>query len=128
MLRHGRAFAPAPLPGDYRRGTPTYCFANAGALAKKKLSRLTYVEGYATAIIPVLHAWCVDPDGGVVDPTWDDGVGVAYFGVAFATDFVRRRQNRAKGLSLLDDWRRKWPLLYGKFTVAEWAHDAQPGV
>lgn len=47
------------------------CFRNALMMAQER--SLDYVEGYALGHgIPVHHAWCLDADGKVVDPTWRD--------------------------------------------------------
>jgi hypothetical protein len=36
------------------------------------------------------HAWCVDNDNAVVDPTWDEAE--FYFGIPLEVEFVRRLQ------------------------------------
>lgn len=84
------------LPDGVGRGEPKQCFANAGRLALMD-PRYTYVEGFAAARIsdnltfPTHHAWVVDADGRVVDPTWHDGTGEAYFGAAVHADALRTR-------------------------------------
>jgi hypothetical protein len=50
--------------------------------APAKADRVTYVEGYAQAILPVHHAWNVDAQGRVMEVTWEEP-GVAYFGIEF---------------------------------------------
>lgn len=72
---------------------------------------LVYVEGYAAGIIPVLHAWCVDSDGKVVDPTWDDGIGTEYFGVPFNRAFVMTAVVDKGSYGLIDDMNGRWSLL-----------------
>lgn len=62
------------------------CFRNAAenAIANPEL---TYVEGYAMPQVvdmPMAHAWNVDADGNVIDPTWENG-GKAYYGIEFET-------------------------------------------
>jgi hypothetical protein len=84
VLDLGQEWNYAPLPSTVERGVKKECFRNALLLAIDN-SDLTYVEGWATSIIPLEHAWCVDYDGNVVDPTWDDEVDRAYFGVAIPT-------------------------------------------
>ena len=83
----------------YRKQTPQYCFHNSWNYSLI-FPDLTYYEGYAySGLMAVHHAWCVDPDGLVVDPTWraknyklpEDKW--EYFGVGF--------DSRA-----LDDWMR----------------------
>jgi len=74
--------ATAPMPRKQ-------CFKNAFALASSNPGGLAYVEGLAlTSGIPLHHAWCVDRDGNVSDPTWPD-LGQAYFGVALDIDAMR---------------------------------------
>jgi hypothetical protein len=58
-------------------GAARQCFRNSVRLALRRPRFYTYVEGYAinkwAAGRPVAHAWCVDPEGFVVDTTWDEG-------------------------------------------------------
>ncbi len=70
------------------KGKLKECFMNAYQLATGH-SGYTYVEGYATTEkvgIPLDHAWVVDKEGRVVDPTWKDGN--AYFGVPIKADYL----------------------------------------
>jgi len=77
------------------------CYKNATWMAITNRN-LIYCEGYALNLIPVLHAWCMDESGAVVDPTW--GVGRAYMGVAFKTSFVQQQMQVTKTYGLLE-----WP-------------------
>lgn len=85
LLERGRLFAAAELPFGERRLPPRQCYANAFAMASVRAD-LVYAEGYAVcdvgdgALLHFQHAWCVDPDGVVVDPTWDTP-GEAYLGL-----------------------------------------------
>lgn len=92
LLAHGRLWTPPVGPYVGRPGKKNECFNNA-------LNRLvgdddmTYCEGYARGVIPVLHAWLVDSDGQVIDPTWTGtcgrpSPGVEYYGVAFERTYV----------------------------------------
>lgn len=90
LVDNGRAYdrIADELP---KRGTPNVCYYNAISLALD--AGLTYVEGMA--IFPggqllVEHAWCVDAEDQVHDPTWEQP-GLAYFGVPFAIEYVRHR-------------------------------------
>jgi len=85
------------------KGQPKHCFYNAYRLAaaSRYQSRYTYVEGYAARLIPVHHAWVIDRDGNVIDPTWN-GQGTAYFGIPFRTPYiVRHGSGPAGGYSVL---------------------------
>lgn len=64
------------------------CYKNAGNLALED-DTLVYCEGWAykPGIIPLHHAWCVDPNGEVIDPTWGTGEGHEYLGIGLARDF-----------------------------------------
>jgi hypothetical protein len=90
LLRRGRAFRTGRHTYSGPRGTPKLCFMNAGNLAIAN-PEMTYVEGYVRLLgsIPIEHAWCMDPDGVVVDPTLKTGEDIDhYFGAAFTTDFL----------------------------------------
>lgn len=68
-----------PLNGTMALGQ---CYQNAYRLMDNR--SMTYCEGYAAIKglgIPIAHAWVVDSDGFVIDPTWKDGT--EYFGVRF---------------------------------------------
>lgn len=83
--------APLTLRPPLRRMQKQLCFTNAMELARSS-SRWTYVEGYAGGFLVVPHAWVIDEDGTIQDPTWSHGrtgfdTGY-YFGVPFATDFM----------------------------------------
>ncbi|MFA5355295.1 MAG: anti-CBASS Acb1 family protein [Candidatus Paceibacterota bacterium] len=91
VSKEGKFFKPAPLPKDVKKGKMKGCYRNAALLAMEN-DNYTYCEGiaYSKAIngFPFNHAFCIDKEGNVVDPTWKDGT--AYFGVPFSTDFLRK--------------------------------------
>jgi len=91
MLEYGREYAVGPDTFKGPRGEPKNCFGNATHLAAKNPT-LTYVEGVvASHGIPIAHAWCVDANDIVVDPTIVNGKKMSgYYGVPFLTDYVRR--------------------------------------
>jgi len=81
LLRGGSFYPPRSLPKGIKRGAFGQCFDNSRKLAKKK--GWTYCEGVAlTGKYDVVqpHAWCVDQQGNVVDPTWEE-TGLAYLGL-----------------------------------------------
>jgi hypothetical protein len=111
VLRHGEVWTPQPLPSAYSPGVPKRCFLNAALLVAGS-EGLRYVEGYAVSDgvgLPIHHAWAVDAEGRVVDPTWSV-IGDAYLGVVFDIDRLP-----GPGSSMLDDWVNGWPLLQTPF-------------
>lgn len=121
VLKHGRAYKPLPkLPMEFRvhRGIIKECFRNASMAALQDRC-LTYVEGYASSIIPVAHAWCVTARGQAVELTWDKP-GDEYYGVPFQTEFLRKQLLENKYYGLIDNWHMNWPLLRGMYPKSEW--------
>lgn len=127
VLQHGTVFDRwSPRQDRYMAGTPRYCFDNAYRATYRSRGKLTYVEGYALgSVMPVHHAWCVDEDGGIVDPTWcgdkkPEGLwdnperGEAYLGVPFDLATVRAARSK-DNCSVLDQWHNHWPLLREPF-------------
>lgn len=119
VLRHGRAWQPAPLPPDLTPMAKQQCFRNAALLAMEK-PNLVYCEGWALGIVPVEHAWCVDERGRVIDPTWIKPPGIEYFGIAFKTPYLFRVLRDSERYGLIDNWHAGWPLLKAK--VRDWKH------
>lgn len=105
VLERGVWHEAAPLPDEIRRGELGNCFANALRLANSH-RHLTYVEGYASSeFMPVQHAWCVDVDGTVIDPTWDDPQDRVYLGVEIDTDRAWEIVTKAKVFGIIgNDW------------------------
>lgn len=85
LVREASWFSTGPSSKNLS-GTPKQCFVNAASYALRH--HLRYVEGYATAIIPVHHAWCADSRDNVYEVTWDK-MGLAYFGIEFEPMRVR---------------------------------------
>jgi hypothetical protein len=106
LREHGQAYEYARFDGSaypQARRTKKECFHNALDLAITYRD-LTYVEGMASSLIPVHHAWTITNDGKVQDPTWDDDDWrykdeSFYFGVEFDTVEVAKLavQNDAYG-------------------------------
>jgi hypothetical protein len=113
LLSHGRRFTTTQPPTDLVGMEPRLCYSNAARYARvHSPAGLIYAEGYALphgVDFPLAHAWCVRPDGTVVDPTWADTPGRAYIGVAF------REPQRwpHDGGGILQDPERSYPLLKG---------------
>jgi hypothetical protein len=75
VLELGEVFEEAVLADQ--RGEMKQCYRNSWMAAEPGL---TYYEGFALSIIPVMHAWLVNSDGVVVETTWEE-VGETYIGV-----------------------------------------------
>jgi hypothetical protein len=74
MLEHGRDYPVGQHTFSLPRAEPKACFRNAAILAFK-LPHLTYVEGKVGVFgVPIEHAWCIDEEGVVVDPTIDRNI------------------------------------------------------
>lgn len=84
LLREGEWYRTGRVK-KWAHSLPQGCFRNAALFAMEH--RLPYVEGYATSIIPVHHAWCLDHDGRVLELTWKE-LGKDYFGVQFRPQLV----------------------------------------
>lgn len=72
---------------------PGFCFGNAYRLTRM-FRELTYVEGCAYSYddideVKLKHAWCITPDGEVVDVTWNNE-GFAYEGIVFPGAVINR--------------------------------------
>lgn len=91
MIAHAREYPVGPHTFAGPRGEQHGCFMNATHLAISNPS-LTYCEGkIAIHGVPLDHAWCIDGDGVVVDPTVTDvGQVYGYFGVPLLTEYVRK--------------------------------------
>ena len=87
--------APLGAEAGFEMGEMKQCYRNAFLLALEK--DWDYVEGYATTTelgIPLMHAWCLDSEGRVVDPTWSDGD--AYVGVVIPRELAVRVMRRVE--------------------------------
>lgn len=78
-------------------GRPHQCYANASRAAMDDPNK-TYVEGYVTVHgVPIEHAWTVDKQGNVMDPTIRDPKGIGgYYGVPIKTDYLVATMLRTK--------------------------------
>jgi hypothetical protein len=114
VLAHGRDMGDmAPLPEDVGNGTKKECFKNAMELAMER--GWTYCEGYASSAIPTMHAWCLDDEGNVIDPTWDEGRD--YIGVEIPTDYALKTILRRGAYGVIENMEEGYPLLTGEDTL-----------
>lgn len=111
VLKNGREFTYQPRPKGVKLGTPQECYKNAARLAMRN-ELLTYVEGYAFGVFPVMHAWCVNKDGIVIENTWEEGEG--YFGVPIKTKYLMHSIYKSQYYGVIDRCESRWPILREK--------------
>lgn len=115
MVAHGKCYRVGPHTYDGERGEQHGCFMNAlHAVAWDH--DLRYCEGkiYIHGV-GLDHAWCIDENDVVVDPTvTDTGQVNGYYGVEFITEYVRRAVLINKVYGVLDFFyaRKTAPKLY----------------
>jgi hypothetical protein len=105
LLARATEHVSQPLPKKYARGQKRECYRNAIKLAKRYPKVLRYAEGYGFSNgTPILihHAWAVDAENRVVDPTWDEPALSFYFGRVFTLDEWERETDRSGGMCVLD--------------------------
>lgn len=120
VLKHGRPFIRKPLPEIYETGYPKQCYGNACQLVRKYPDDLFYAEGFGvpnrSGCFILEHAWAVDAQGNVIDPTWEP-VGRLYFGVVFDFDYLKRVTYSGRRYTpLIDNFNERWPLIDGRHT------------
>ena len=101
LLQNAKFYAP-PTHVVRKLMTPNACFDNAFKRARSSGGKLRYCEGYATSVIPLPHAWCIDREDRVVELTWRTP-GVAYFGAVFDLNDVRAVRKEGCTSSMLQD-------------------------
>ncbi|WP_372407481.1 hypothetical protein [Streptomyces luteireticuli] len=127
LLALARRFTAVPSPHDLVGMPDRLCYSNAAnyALAHRGQG-LVYAEGFALTHagldFHLPHAWCVRPDGTVLDPTWDDAPGRAYVGVPVADPLMWP----VDGGGLFADFGRTLPLLRDGFPEAAIANVGRP--
>lgn len=118
VIQKGKDFKSQKYPEKYKghRGKAKLCFTNAFNLSQR-FPELIYVEGYGMSPkipLAIHHAFCVDKEGGVVDPTWDSQEEIAYFGVEFKQEYVVETILRTEHYGILENWTEGFPLLTSK--------------
>lgn len=92
LLKFGQAFeATDERPAWLKRGVAKQCYKNATQVMLNR-DDVFYAEGFAIDLdmpIPLEHAWLVDANGHVIDPTWDRAEDHLYFGVVFERDAIQ---------------------------------------
>ncbi len=100
VLAYGQPFTQVLIPAGRRQGPMKQCYHNALTAAFGSYGTdtpLTYCEGFAMPMslgIVVEHAWLLDPQGRVIDPTWDDADDCGYVGVPLTLHHMAKSQRR----------------------------------
>lgn len=121
LAQHGvEMFAHPKLPGKYHewKGPMKQCFHNAANAAFHE-PELIYCEGYASSIIPTLHAWCLDPEGRVLELTWSKPA-TDYFGIPFKLKFLVQQAIANEEYGLIDQMKNHFALVRGQFPKKDW--------
>lgn len=113
VLKNGREFTYQPRPKHIKLGTIRQCYKNAARLAMRNRD-LTYVEGYAFGVFPVLHAWCVTKEGIVIENTWKEDMCVSYYGVPIKTKYLMHCLYKHQYYGVIDRHEFRWPILSEK--------------
>lgn len=92
IVEHGVRFKPQPLPKGFRKMRAQDCYHNCYRLLLRFDENLTYCECMLFGVIP--HAFLVDPEGNVIDPTLNYDPEREYFGVPLRTGFVLTTFNK----------------------------------
>jgi hypothetical protein len=113
VLKHGLLFKHGPdvtpTEREYSATTEKECFKNAMHAALEHPD-LTYVEGFAyNGLLPVHHAWVVDENGVVHDPTWTsiqerEGTGDIYVGIPFNTQWLLAHVMEKETYGVYGEW------------------------
>jgi hypothetical protein len=112
LLEHGETHPLSSRSFGVPRGPAHECFKNAADLVLSRRD-LLYCEGFAMGVIPVLHAWCLDASGAVVEPTWTEELASGgYFGLVFRRHYVWETLLARQKYGLLDNPEMDWPLLW----------------
>jgi hypothetical protein len=104
----------------YPMGEEKQCYKNAFELTLFQ-DDLIYVEGFACTVIPTMHAWVVDKNGNVYDPTWRLNTRekkyypIGYYGVMFSLRQCWKVMEKSGQYGMLDAWKADWPLFRQQF-------------
>lgn len=105
-----QVFDESAFPHSMR--TPRNCYQNAWYLAE--MHDLIYVEGMAFNLIFANHAWCIDKDMNVYDPTWKTPETSLYYGVAFDDEYVMEVLHMTGVYGIIDNPIQRFPLITGE--------------
>ena len=105
ILKHGATYIDINKKSRLK-GIPQNCYQNCYDIMLRRPD-LTYCEGYATTSkipIAVVHAWLVDSERQVIDPTWGRRNDPVYIGITFERDYVINFVNTHKLQGILESY------------------------
>lgn len=105
ILRNGFVHKAAPLKGPQMEKKE--CFKNAAEFVAMKRN-VRYAEGFATRPdigMLIHHAWAIDDDDQVIDPTWDRPEECFYMGIVLTSGEVWSELRRNDFYGVLDTGR-----------------------
>jgi hypothetical protein len=91
ILRHGRPWYIGERTFAGRRARRKQCYMNSYTLVDRNPG-LIYVEGWCWKETSFAHAWCIDAEGQVIDPTLREADG--YYGIPFRWEYVQATASR----------------------------------
>lgn len=120
VANYGKTFIPEIRPEWLDLQEPKQCFKN--SLNLSLITGLTYCEGFIYRVMPIHHAWCIDDEGKVYDPTIKDQHNIPYFGIPFEQDFAFRVAQESGMYGILDNYefRKIYDLPPEEFMHPEW--------
>ena len=100
MLRHGRAWYIGERTFAGRRARRKQCYMNSYTFADENPGMI-YVEGWCWReyLFEFEHAWCIDPNGQVIDRTLREADG--YYGIPFRWEYVRATVSSTKEYGII---------------------------
>lgn len=118
LLKNGTEFEKVSGHTLDSTGEVKMCYKNSFEACRG--TNLQYVEGLASSIIPVAHAWCVNKGcTDVIEPTWLN-CAKSYFGVVIPFWYVHDCLLYRGAYGVIDFWEKGFPLISGKH---EWPLD-----
>jgi hypothetical protein len=108
VVRKGIEYPARALPPGYPKMQAKYCFANAAYLQRRWPGRkLRYCEGFVSRPrlpISIHHAWIIDAEDQIIDPTLETPSEYEYLGVPYTMARYHAEMHQRRTLSLfLDD-------------------------
>jgi len=117
VLQNGRQFkVRKEFPDDIERGPKKQCYTNCFGIVMT-YDNYRYCEGYAKSAYGFIteHAWLIDENDEVVDPTWDDGF--EYYGYIIDVETLEHVSKKTEYIGIIDNYKAKIMLLKGEINA-----------